>query len=245
LCRVIGRYYIYNDMKAIKLAAILSFVAIAFSSGAMAQQKKIPKNPFKFRDAVTGKPIPEVLVLPRYRSAKGIFLAPEGPAKGTHRNYLDKPFVYRTGAQFILKTPKFRGLPLPPVLIGEGADIEGIMIVAPRYRPMWFDDLWRTRDIWNTRDIRDLRLTPIPDKEWSVLLEKKLNPLTDESVLSVDDFQFWRLYEADPSLYIDYDKDERELIRRFLQAATTKPAKRATAFGVRRQSEASTALWMH
>jgi hypothetical protein len=214
-------------MKAIKLAAILSLVAIASASGVMAQKKKIPKNPFKFRDAVTGKPITEVLVLPRYRSAKGIFLAPEGPAKATHRNYLDQPFVYRTGAQFILKASEMRGLPLYPVFIGEGADIEGIMIVAPRYRPMWFDDLWRLRDIWNTRDIRDLRLTPIRDKEWSALWEKNLNPLTDESVLTVADFQFWRLYEAEPgSLYVDYDKDERQLVRGFLQAAKTRPAVR-------------------
>ena len=77
MCRGIGRDYIYPEMKAIKLAAILSFIAIAFSSGVMAQKKKIPTNPFKFRDAVTRKPIPEVLVLPRHRSAQGIFLAPE------------------------------------------------------------------------------------------------------------------------------------------------------------------------
>ena len=59
----------------------------------MAQQKKIPKNPFSFSDAVTGKPIPDVLVLPRYGSAMGIGIAPEGPDKGIYiRNYLDKLF---------------------------------------------------------------------------------------------------------------------------------------------------------
>jgi hypothetical protein len=213
-------------MKAIKLAAILSFIAIAFSSGVMAQKKKIPKNPFKFRDAVTGKPIPEVLVLPRYRSAMGIALAPEGPGIGTHRNFLDKPFVYRTGAQFILEASTIRGISLLPIFIGGGTDLQGIMIVAPRYRPMWFDDLWRLRDIWNKRDIRDLRLTPIPDKEWSALLEKNLNPLTDESVRLVDHFQFWALHESERSLYIQYNKDERQLVRRFLQPATTKPGVR-------------------
>ena len=207
-------------MKSIKLIAILSFIAFSFSSGVLAQQRKIPKNPFRFSDAVTEKPIPEVLVLPRYFSAKGIFIAPEGPAKGTYRNYLDQPFVYRTGAPFILKTPKFSGLPLFPVLVGKGGSIEGILIVAPKYRPIWFDNLWQTRDIWNTRDIRDLQLTPIPDNEWSLLLEKKLNPLTEASVLSVDDFQFWGLYEAERSLYIRYDKDERELVKNFFQSAT-------------------------
>ena len=214
-------------MKALKLAAILSVIAISFASGVMAQKKKIPENPFKFRDAVTRKPIPEVLVLPRYRSAKGIFLAPEGPAIATHRNYLDEPFVYRTGAPFILEASTIRGISLLPIFIGGGTDLEGIMIVAPRYRPMWFENLWQLRDIWNKRDIRDLRLTPIPNKKWSALLEKNLNPLTDESVLSVDDFQFWRLYEAEPSsLDVDYDKDERQLVRGFLQPVKTKPAVR-------------------
>jgi hypothetical protein len=214
-------------MKALKLAAILSFIAIAFSSGVMAQKMKIPENPFKFRDAVTRKPIPEVLVLPRYRSAKGIFLAPEGPAIATHRNYLDEPFVYRTGAQFILKASEIHGLFLLPIFIGEGTDLEGIMIVAPGYRPLWFDDLWRLRDLWNKHDIRDLRLTPIRDKAWSALWEKNLNPLTDDAILTVDDFRFWRLYEAEPgSLYVDYDKDERQLVRRFLQPAKAKPAVR-------------------
>jgi len=209
-------------MKSIKLIAILSFVAISFllHSEVVAQQRKIPRNQFKFSDAVTGKPIPEVLVIPRYYSAKGIFIAPEGPAKGTYRYYLDKPFVYRTGSPFILKTPKFSGLPLFPVLIGKGRTIEGILIVAPKYRPMWFEQLWQTRDIWNTRDIRDLQLTPIPDNEWSLLLEQKLNPLIKETVLPLEeDFRFWGLYWAERSLYIYYNKDERELIKSFLQPA--------------------------
>ena len=207
-------------MKALKVITILSFVAVSFASEVGAQQRKIPKNPFKFSDAVTGKSISEVLVLPRYSSAKGVFIAPEGPAKGTYRNYLDNPFLYRTGAPFKLKTAKFRGLPLFPVLVGKGVDIEGILIVAPRYRPVWFDNLWQTRDIWNTRDIRDLRLTPIPDDEWLLLSKQKLTPLIEERVLSVDDLAFWGLYEPERSLYIHYSKDERELVKRFLQSAT-------------------------
>jgi hypothetical protein len=195
-------------MKSIKLIVTLSVIALLFSSGVRAQQRKIPRTPFKFTDAVTGKTIPEVLVIPRYHSAKGIFIAPEGPARATYRNYLDKPFVYRTGEPFTLNAPKFSGLPLPPVFIGKGRSIEGILIVAPRYRPVWFDNLWQARDIWNTRNIRDLQLTPIPDKEWSLLLEKKFRPLTKESVLSVDDSQFWGLYQPDRNLYIHYDNDE-------------------------------------
>lgn len=203
-------------MKAIKIVAILSLIAVSFSSGVVAQQEKIPKNPFRFTDAVTGRPIPEVLVLPRYSSAKGIFVAPEGPAKATYRNYLDKPFLYRTDAPFILKRPKFYLLPLFPVFIGKARSIEGILIVAPRCRPMWFDNLWQTRDIWNTRDIRDLLLTPISDQEWSLVLEQQLTPLIEESVLSIDHFDFWGLYGDDSRLHIDYSKQERDLVKKFL-----------------------------
>ena len=204
-------------MKAIRIIGILSFIAVSFSSGVMAQQERIPKNPFRFTDAVTGKPIAEVLVLPRFSSAKGIFIAPEGPAKATYRNYLDKPFLYRPDAPFILKTPKSYLLPLIPVFIGKGRSIEGILIVVPKYRPLWFDNLWQTRDIWNTRDLRNLLLDPISDEEWSLLLEQDLSPLIDQSVRSVDDFEFWGLYGDKGRLHVDYSKSERELIKKFLQ----------------------------
>lgn len=206
-------------MKPIKLIAILAFIALSVSSEANAQQKKIPKNPFKFSDAVTGKPIPEVLVIPRYSSAKGIFIAPEGPAKAIYRTYLDKPFVYRTGNPFVLKRPKFIGLPLLPVFVGKATIIEGILIVAPKYRPVWFETLSQTRDILNTRDLRDLQLTPITDNEWSFLLAKTLKPLTTDSMLLIDDFRLWGFYEAERSLYVDYSKDECDLVIKFLQAA--------------------------
>ena len=40
-------------MKAIRIIAILSLIAVCFSSGVFAQHEKIPKNPFRFTDAVT------------------------------------------------------------------------------------------------------------------------------------------------------------------------------------------------
>ena len=210
-------------MKAIRIIGILSLIAVSFSSGVMAQQERIPKNPFRFTDAVTGKPIPEVLVLPRYFSAKGIFMAPEGHGKRTSRNYLDKPFLYRADTPFILKTPKFCGLPLFPVFIGKAGSVEGILIVAPKYRPLWFDNLWQTRDIWNTRDMRNLLLDPISDEEWSLLLEHDLSPLIDQSVRSVDDFGFWGLHGDWSRLYVDYSKRERELIKKFLANHPPRP----------------------
>lgn len=206
-------------MKLINLIAISSLIALAVPSGVRTQQRKIPKNAFKFTDAVTGKPIPEVLVMPRYTSVIAIGIAPEGPGKAMYvRYYLDKPFLYRTGTPFTLKTLKFCGLPLLPIVIGKGGDLKGILIVAPGHRPLWTDDLWRTRDFLLTRDPRDLQLTPMGDHEWSVLLKEKLMPLTRESVVPATNFDFWGLTEDDHRLHIDYNKNERELVRRFLQA---------------------------
>ena len=208
-------------MKRFHVLAILSLVIVSVCPQVRAQERKIPKNPFVFTDAATGKPISEVLVLPRYYSGFGIGIAPEGPGKATFRAYLDKPFLSRTGDPFILKTPKFRGLPLLPLVIGKFGGIDGVLIVAPKYRPLWFDNLRQTRDILNTRDIRNLQLSPIPDNEWSRLLEQKLNPLIRESLVPLDDFQLWGFYEDDPAhpLHIDYNRNERELIIKFLQSA--------------------------
>ncbi len=68
-----------------------------FSIRAKAQHKKVPEEPFQVVDASTGKTIPEILVIPRYVSGTGVFIAPEGPASSTKHIYLDNPFVYRTG----------------------------------------------------------------------------------------------------------------------------------------------------
>lgn len=208
-------------MQAFKVFVSFSFVVLSVCPGALAQQRKIPKNPFAFTDAVTRKPIREVLILPRYCSGFAIGIAPEGPGKGTYSHNLDKPFLYRAGYPFILKTPKFRGLPLLPLVIGKFGCIEGVLIVTPGYRALWFGNLWQTRDIFNTRDIRNLQLTPIPNNEWCLLMDQKLNPLLRESVVSLDNFEFWGVQKTEPKhpLYIRYNKDERQLIMKFLQSA--------------------------
>src|SRR3954471_19582673 len=145
-----------------------------FSDNARAQQSKIPKEPLQAIDASTGKLISELLAIPRYSSFKGIStMLGEGPERGTNRDYLAKPFVYRTGNPFILKLPKSTGLPLGPfAFIGKGRSLYGVLLVAQGYRPLWFTGLW------SVGSERNLQLTPISDNEWSLLIEKKLSPLT-------------------------------------------------------------------
>ena len=188
-----------------------------FYGRASAQHVKVPREPFQVVDASTGKTIPEILVIPLYSSYKGIFIAPEGPSRAITRTYLDNPFVYRAGEPFIVKQPRvFTGLPLLFVFIGKGRDLNGILVIAPGYRPLWTDDLW-----WypgNPDYERKLLLTPVSDNEWQLLLEKELSPFLKSASRINDNCRMWDLTER-CDLKIRYGKKKRELVRSFLQRA--------------------------
>lgn len=205
-------------MKTINSASTFLCVVLflLIHSNIAAQPKKIPQDAFQITDALTGKPIPEVLVLPRYSSLGGITtMSGEGPEKTVNeRDYLDKPFVYRTGAPFVLKRPKSAGINLLFVaLVPKGRSVDGVIIVAPKYRPVW---LW-TSELWEAGDKRKLRMTPISDEQWSSVLEKKLILLTKDNTLTIDDYRFWGLFEKSRILHIYYNKKERALVRGFLE----------------------------
>jgi hypothetical protein len=183
-----------------------------FPDAVRAQQSKIPKEPLQVVDASTGKLIPELLLIPRYSSFKGTStLLGEGPGRGSNRNYLAKPFVYRTRTPFVLKRPKSTGFSLPGLLfMGKGRSIEGVLLIAPGYRPLWFTSLW------SVGSERKLPLTPISNNEWSLLLEKTLSPLEKGVPRIEDNCSFWDI-PAPCSLEIHYNKKERELVHSFLQ----------------------------
>lgn len=184
----------------------------SFSNCVRAQQRKIPKEPFQVVDASTGKLISEFLIIPRYSTFQGIStMLGEGPGSGTYGYYLDKPFIYRSGEPFIIKRPKSTGLNIGFLFVGKGRTLNGIIIVAPKYRPLFVSDLW------SMQGQRKLQLTPISDDEWSVLMRKQLNPLTKDAFLICDDYRFWDLPEKKCKLEIQYNRKEREVVRSFLQ----------------------------
>jgi hypothetical protein len=188
-----------------------------FPERARAQRRRVPQEPFQVVDTSTGVTIPEILVIPLYSSYKGIFIAPEGPSWGTARIYLDNPFVYRTGELFIIRRPRvFSGLPLLFVFIGEGRDLNGVLVIAPGYRPLRTDDLWWYPGYPDYE--RKLRLIPISDNEWSQLLEKELSPFVNGASHINDHCPFWDL-PTPCSLEIHFNRRERELVRSFLQQA--------------------------
>ncbi len=176
-----------------------------------AQHIKVPEDPIQVVDAVTGETIPEILVMPLYSSYKGVFIAPEGPSRAVAQNYLDNPFVYRAGEPFKVKQPRvFVGLPLLFIFIGKGKDLDGILVIARNYYPLWTDDLWMPPG-----HKRKLRLSPIPHERWLQLMKSDLNPVLNNSSRLRENCEIWQIPER-CDLKIKYDKKERELVRSFL-----------------------------
>jgi len=186
------------------------------SASVMAQQKKIPEDPLYVVDASTRKAIPEVLLLPRYSRFKGVStMLGEGPGDGSYLDYLAKPFVYRPGERFKLKLPKSTGFGLPGLLfMGKGRSLDGVFLVAPGYRPLWFANLW------SPGSARQLQLTPISNNEWSLLLDNKMSHFEKDVTRIENDCSFWDL-PSPCSLEIHYNKKERALVRAFLRQATS------------------------
>lgn len=209
-------------MKKFIYLIILTIVILNFLNiSGEAQQRRATKEPFQIIDASTGKTISEVLIIPIYSSASGIFVAPEGPSKINSINHFsNNPFVYRSGEPFRPKRPQFfSGLPLFPVFIGKSREIEGIVVIAPRYRPLWFEDLW-----WYPKfagDKRLMQLTQISDDEWSLLLKKELSPLVSGAPRTNENCQIWHI-TGKCALDFDYNKKERDLVRSFIQAGKVK-----------------------
>lgn len=190
----------------------------ASTESAKAQHIKVPEDRVQFVDAVTGKTISEVLVMPRYSLAKGVFIAPEGPRKAVVSNYLDHPFVYRDGEPFKIKQPlRFVGLPLIPVFIGQIKDLDGILVIARDYFPLWTEDLWRPAG-----QQRKMKLSPIPHERWLELMKSDLDPVMKKTSRLRENCELWQIGNR-CDLKIKYDKKEREVVRSFLTGCSRNP----------------------
>ena len=190
-----------------------AFVFALLCQPARAQHSKVPNDPIQAVDAATGQTIPRVLIIPRYDCYAGVFIAPEGPAFSKNHAYLDHPFVYRSGDPFIIKQPRvFTGLPLLMVYIGQGSDLDGILAVAPGYRPLWTQDLWGLRN-----QERKLSLLPVPNDEWLRILQTDLKPFLNGASHIRDNCPMWNL-DKKCDLKLKYDKKERHLVTSFLQS---------------------------
>jgi len=178
-------------------------------------QLTIRKDPVQFIDASTGEAIQELLAIPRYNSFKGVTtLSGEGPQRGTDRDYLANPFIYRPNSSFNPKQPR------STALYGglwaysfKGVSLEGVMVLAAGYQPYTFIDFWP-----NTPQ-RRVKLNPISSQKSAQELQKISTLLRKDMLkMSGDECYFWDL----PSpcvLEIRFKPKERELVHSFLRQA--------------------------
>lgn len=108
-------------------------------------QKRISREPIAFSDANTGDAIGTVLVIPCYTSSSGVSTgAGHGPGSMSHKVFIAHPFLYHRGQNFNVRQPKTKGvITLPPVaFIGSGITLDGVVAIAPGYKPQWLGELW-------------------------------------------------------------------------------------------------------
>lgn len=209
-------------MKTNLLSKIM--LILAFHSGflvvpqlGVAQHRKIPTEPFQITDASNGNQISEALVIPRHFSGKGaLLLPPEGTGKLSRLVSLKRPFIYKSGTPFIVKKPKaFIGLPLIFAYVGKFKDIDGVLVIAPGFKPLWTVDLW-SDSTFDPNYKRQFKLKPISKDEWNLLLENELKPLIENNSRIEKNCEIWGLEEK-CSVKIDFKKNEREIVRSFLK----------------------------
>lgn len=201
---------------------IASLVAFIISLGlpfkdANAQKKKIPTDPVQIVDSSTGAAISKVLIVPRYSYAAGVMFAPEGRGNvSKYGNYVDKPFIYSAPDELKIKRPKpFIGLPLYPIMIGKGKEIDGILVVAKNYTPKYITDLWTI----SSQGPRTISLTPIDNREWSEIGEKLLKPLYTSTVIT-DNCQLWGVSDDKCKIKVKFSRKEQRVVREFFDAGS-------------------------
>jgi hypothetical protein len=153
-------------------------VCLLFAFTTAAQQERVPRNPVRVIDAATGQTIPEVLILPVYKSGSGVAVTmPEYKGVEKKHRYLKNPFVYKAGEKLeVKKPPVFVGVPLLFVAIGKTWEVDGLIVVAKGYAPFFWETLWSGED-YNINVIRTVKLKPISEVDWKTFEEENLKPL--------------------------------------------------------------------
>jgi hypothetical protein len=173
----------------------------------------VGSEPVRFVDATSGQTLSEVLVIPRYTSYSGIALwgAGHGPSAGTDKIYVAHPFRYRDGDRFTPDEPKTFALGGPGVVwILSGTTVDGVVIVAPGYAPVWVDNFWGDQRHWELAP-----LSP-PDSLHELVRLREL--LSRTQLDRIEDYGLWSLGN-NYNLEIRFSQSERQQVITFLDDA--------------------------
>jgi hypothetical protein len=179
-------------------------------------QKRVPRAPLVLVDAQTGGATDGVLMIPRYSSFSGISTgAGHGPEFSTGSEvFIAHPFLYRQGKNFSPRQTSSAGVITlwPLAFVGSGSTLDGIMVVAPGYKPKWLSDLW-------PEEQREIFLNPIVGSAARAELQR-ISAMIEDKTLSEADKRMFAYASPDP-IYVRLTEREKQLIRSFVSEALT------------------------
>ena len=181
-------------------------------------QKEVPHEPLQIIDSISKKPIGSVLIIPRYSSFKVFSFSRNIGYEFVHF-YIANPFIYKEGDAFIPTQGKTIGL-FP--FIGMGSDIQGVLIIAPGYEPIWHWNLWNDIVEINpinghieTNDKRIVELIPLTyDQSLSNL--GYIFELLQRDILVNNERNYWGL-GGDYNLEVKFTNNDKEIIHSFMK----------------------------
>jgi len=212
-------------MKRSSKASCLLVVLTAFCAAALAgcipyygrAQKRVPRNPITLVDAKTSQPIDTVLLIPRYSSFSGISSGGgHGPGISmSAKVFIAHPFLYHRGDSFAPLQTKAKGVItlLPETFFGSGSTLDGVVVIAPGYKPLWVWDFWFA-------DAPGRTLTPIAETDARRVLQD-LSQMIARSVLSEAEKETFS-YSASDAVYVRLTDADRQVMRAFIAEAMKK-----------------------
>jgi hypothetical protein len=135
---------------------------------------------------------------------------------GKDRFYLSDPFRYYAGTPFSPPQPASQGILWGEgwAFAGKGRSLDGILVLAPRYRPLWVSDFW------GGQERRRWQLAPIAPAEAASELKRLLAVLERDELSDYEDYSLWSLGFG-YRLEIRFTEADRQLVRTFLSSAIT------------------------
>jgi len=190
----------------------LSIIALACIPVYKRTQLKVRADTIRISDASSGGAISEVLVIPHYWSSD----PPTKREREIYHDYTARPFIYRRGNGFKLPNEKVIGFDWFPgcKFTGEEVSLQGFLVIAPGYQPKWFG---RSLDEGLERG---LELNPISVEKSSQMIEDFLSQIENKVIRIPIACAQYSSVISPCVLGVGFNKNERKIVRSFLQRAT-------------------------
>lgn len=178
-------------------------------------KRAVDQTPLRIVDVVSGRPITYCLVIPVYDRAAGVgTMAGEGPgASVVEYKFVANPFIYRTGDPFkpIERGGGGIGLPFGIAGAGNGWGIDGVVVVAKGFNPMYIYKLW---DRAERPELR-FTLAPVSAAEWTAYAARLTQAISAKTPKKGELASLLGLYDSD-GFRAQFTESDRRLLTTFL-----------------------------